>query len=116
MDASRNHGQARNETKYSRRPTSREKPFGVTVVTSATEVRLPRAADFILVLLNQSLCCAKAAGTEAVVPRQLDVGVQPELRLTTGMLNVYVWPPLLERKEVETIPANAEDGRTHNGR
>jgi len=52
-----------------------------TLVTSTSEVVVPGCTDFIRMLVDHPLGRVQPVGTESVVPRQLDVGLDPELRL-----------------------------------
>ena len=93
-----------------------QKPSGVTFDTSAAEVRLPRAADFIFMLPNEPKRRSYATPAQSIVACQLHGGIEPELCLTARMLDVYMGPPFLSRKEIEAVPADPEDGRTHTRR
>jgi len=64
-------------------------------------------------LPNESECSGYPTRTESIVACQLNRGIQPELRLPAGMLNVYVGSPFLARKEIEPVAADAQDGWTH---
>ncbi len=53
------------------------------------------------------------SGAEAVVLRDLDFGLQPELGLTAGVLHVNVRLRLFAREEVEAESTNPQDRGTH---
>src|SRR6202035_1503778 len=78
-DASRNHGNWLNGTNNSRSPMNSQNPWGETLVTSAGEVLGPGAADFIQVLLDQSLCFGDLLRLETEICHQLHVPLDPEL-------------------------------------
>ena len=63
--------------------------------TSTREVAAPRRADFILVLLYQPECSRQALWGQPVVLRELNHGIEPELRLPGGVLNMNVGPAFL---------------------
>ncbi len=49
----------------------------------------------------------------AIVPGQLYLRFEPELRLSIRVMDMDVWPCLLAREEVEPIPTVAKDCRAH---
>src|SRR5205823_4854422 len=48
-----------------------------------------------------------------VVLSELDLRLDPELRLAVGMLDMHVHSSLLAREEVEAVPTDTEDRRAH---
>ncbi len=64
-------------------------------------------------LLDDPARCVDASRPEPVISGQFHLWLQPELGFTAGMLHMYVWTRFLARKEVEAIPANTQDSRTH---
>ena len=65
-------------------------PCGEIPETSTWEVSSPRGADFILVLLDQSLGLGEPLRREPVVDGQLEPGVEPELGFT-GRVATWMW-------------------------
>ena len=82
-------------------------------MTSAEEMLCPGAADFIDVLLDQSLSFRNLFWLEAEVRRQLDGRIDPELRFAVRMLNMNVRPSFLAGKKIEPKSSDSQDGRTH---
>jgi hypothetical protein len=70
---------------------------------------IPTQCGFLGFLVSLS------AVAEAVILRQGDLGFQPELRLPGSVLNMHMRPKFLAGKEIEAIPPDPEDGRTHEG-
>jgi len=67
-------------------------------------------------LLDDLASCVDARWSESVINRQFDLRLQPELGLTAGMLHMYVRARFFAREEVESVPANTENGRAHASR
>src|SRR5262245_51851607 len=86
------------------------------LVTSTGEVLVPCPADFIEVLLDQSLRFADLLQVEAEIRGQLNDRIDPELCFPVGVLNVDVWPPFFAGEEVEPKPSHSEDRGTHKTR
>ena len=82
-------------------------------MTSAGEVLCPGAADFIDVLLDQSLNFRNLLWLEAEVRRELDGRIDPELRFAVRMLNMNVRPSFLAGKEIEPKSFDPQDRRAH---
>jgi len=68
------------------------------------------------VLLDQSECGREPSPAQAIVVSNGQLGFEPELGLAFNVLNVHVSPEFLAGEEEEPIPANAENGGTHNPR
>src|SRR3990172_3054618 len=112
--ASRNQGNALNETNRSFSPISNQNPWGEILVTSTAEVLFPRCADCILMLLDNPEGCVDPTAGQSVILRQLQPGLQPELCFAAGVLDVHVAPWLFAGEKVEAIAPNSQDGRTHD--
>jgi hypothetical protein len=82
-------------------------------VTSAGEVLGPSAADFIKVLLNQTLSLGDLLRLQAEVRSQLHIRINPKLRFAIGVLNVDVTASLLAREEVESKSLGSKNRWTH---
>ena len=63
--------------------------------------------------LNYSGGFVEPSGVEPIVGGHVDGGLQPELRLSVGMIHVDMHPRLFTGKEVEAKPTDAKNGRTH---
>src|SRR3990172_2600973 len=112
--ASRNQGNALNETNRSFSPISNQNPCGEILVTSTAEVFRPRCADFILMLLNNPEGCGDPTAGQSEVLRQLQPRLQPELCFAAGVLDVHVRPWLFAGEEVKAVAPNSQNGRTHD--
>lgn len=66
-------------------------------------------------LLDEAEGRGEVAATEALVLRELDFRLEPELGFTLGMEDVDMNPRFLSREEVEAEAAFSEDRRTHMG-
>src|SRR5262249_4071234 len=82
---SRNHGNLSNGRKSSRSPRRSQSPCSDTFPTSTTEVRLPRCADFIFMLLDQPDRDGESRLAQPEVLRDSNIGVEPYLRLSSFM-------------------------------
>jgi hypothetical protein len=67
----------------------------------------------MFVLLNQAKRFADFPLRQAIILRQFDDWLNPELRLPVRAHDVNVHPGLFAREEVETIAACAKYGRAH---
>src|SRR5450755_2188792 len=83
-------------------------------VTSASEVAGPGIPDLLLVVGDQVYGAAQVLFSQLVVPCQLNLRLDPELRLAVGRLNVDMHPLLLSRKEEEPERTVPKDRRTHS--
>ena len=113
IGASRNHGNLSNGRKSSRSPSRSQRPCSDTFPTSTTEVRLPRCADLIFMLLDQPDRDREPRLAQPEVLRDTDIGVEPYLCLSRFMVNMDVHPRLLSREEIESISSRAKDRGTH---
>ena len=64
-------------------------------------------------LLNQLVSLGDLARLEAIVGKQLDGRVNPELGLAIGVLNVHMGSRFFAREKVKAIAPNPKDRRTH---
>ena len=64
-------------------------------------------------VLNDLLDLVEPVRGEAVLHRQFDLGVQPELRVTVRTCNVHVHPILFQREEVESVALFSENRGAH---
>ena len=64
-------------------------------------------------LLNEALGFGDLRRFQTVVGVKDHIGLNPELRLTNGMLNMHMRPRFLAREEVEPVAAYSQDRRTH---
>ena len=71
----------------------------------------PGFSDFRFMLFDQSSNPSKILGRQARCLRQLDPGLQPELRFSTLASNVHVNPRFLARKEEKAKPVRSKDRR-----
>ena len=71
----------------------------------------PGFSDFRFMLFDQSSNPSKILGRQARCLRQLDPGLQPELRFSTLASNVHVNPRFLAWKEEKAKPFRSEDRR-----
>src|SRR5436309_10454222 len=83
-------------------------------VTSTSEVLVPSALDFILVLLDKLLSQPEVAPVQTVILSQLDPGFHPKLGLPLCRVDVDVHPRLLSREEEEPETPFSEDGRAQS--
>src|SRR5450755_4081709 len=83
-------------------------------VTSASEVAGPGIPDLLLVVDDQLYGAPQVLFSQLGVPCQLNLRLDPELRLAVGRLNVDVHPLLLSRKEEEPERTVPKDRRTHS--
>lgn len=60
------------------------------MVTSGSEVVVPRGADELLMLLDQCTGAGDVALRQTVIPRELDRGLDPELRFPVRRHDVDV--------------------------
>lgn len=67
-------------------------------------------------LLDDLASCVDASWPESVINRQFHLRLQPKLGFTASMLHMYMWARFLAREEVEPVPANTENSRTHASR
>src|SRR5215472_7019429 len=82
IGASRNHGNLSNGRKSSRSLSRSQRPCIDTFPTSTSEVRLPRGADFIFMLLDQPDRDGKPCLAQAEVLGDTDIGIEPYLCLS----------------------------------
>jgi len=85
-------GKFSNETNSSRFRIRIQNPRFDTFVTSTSEVRFPRREDFISMPPNQEKCSRDSTATQPLIPRQLHLGNQPELRLSLWVLDMHKNP------------------------
>jgi hypothetical protein len=83
------------------------------LVTSTAEVLLPRCADLIFMLPDQTQSRPQRGTAKAEILSQSDLGIEPVLRFPPVALNVYVWSLFLPRKEVEAKSRFLENRRAH---
>src|SRR6266404_9713638 len=74
---------------------------------------VPRAADFIQVLLNQFAGLVHARRTQAIICSELHSRFDPELRFTGRMLRVNVRPRFFAREEIKPKTTNAKHRGAH---
>src|SRR5712691_11787664 len=67
-------------------------------------------------LLDDLASCVDASWPESVISREFHLRLEPELGFTAGMLHMYVRARFLPREEVDSIPANKKNSRTHASR
>lgn len=68
-------------------------------MTSASEVAVPGISDLLLAFLDQSLDSSEVLSVELVVPRQLNLRLDPELRLAVGRLHMDMRSSSREKKK-----------------
>src|SRR2546428_7531515 len=100
--ASRNQGNSLNETNRSLSAMSSQNPWGETLVTSTSEVLFPRCPDFILMPPYDSQRRVNTSAAQSMILRQLQLRLQPELRLAGGMLHVHEVPVALHVRRNRT--------------
>src|ERR1700677_4132855 len=88
-------GEPSNGKNSSRSSSISQNPCADMFVTSACEVIVPGIAYLLCVPVHRLLDLAQVRGTEAVVSRQLDRGLKPELCLAVSRLNVDMHACLL---------------------
>jgi len=113
--APRNQGKVLNGTNHSRSSTTRQKPRGPTLLTTAAEMLFPRCADFILMFPDDPEGRRDLPLVESVILRQSDLWHQPDLRVPVPQLNVYMRAHLLAREKIEPITPHPENCRAHDG-
>jgi hypothetical protein len=84
MVASLNQGKAENGTNSSSSPRRSQNPWGETLDTSTPEVCFPAVATFIDVGLHKGLSFSNLPVTQAVILRQRDCRLKPELSLAVA--------------------------------
>ncbi len=84
MLASLNQGKSLKGTNSSSPPSNSQKPWGETLDTSTREVLLPSGADFTGMCLHQLLSHSDLLVRQAIIVRQSDGGLKPELSLAVG--------------------------------
>ena len=73
--------------------------------TSASKVRLPSAADFIVMRLDKSFGDTDLPGCRTGVLRRFNYRLQPELRLAALTIHMNVHSCFLAGKEIEAEPS-----------
>ena len=77
MVACSNHGKSLYPKKSSLLSSNNQIPFVETFVTSAPEMRVPRGADFIVMLLREPEGDAQSSRCQTVVLGNLEFGIEP---------------------------------------
>jgi hypothetical protein len=113
MVASRNQGNEVKATNSSSSPRRSQNPWGETLATSTPEVRFPAVATFIYAGLNKNLSVPNLPIAQAVILRQCDHWLKPELGLPVPTGHVDVHTGLFTREEVKSEGTIAEYGGAH---
>ena len=87
--------------------------MGEILVTSTAEAPFPRGTDFVFVLLNQLPGASYHPRSQAVVSRQLNPGLDPELRLAPCTLHMDMRSRLLPGEELEAEASDLQDRWRH---
>jgi hypothetical protein len=111
--ARRNQGKRSNDRNRSSLRWSTQNPCFDTLVTSTSEVLVPCPSDFLLMLVNQAQCVKQVYRLQAMILRQRDDRIQPDLCLAVRRLHMNVQPILLSREEEKPQVSAAEHGWTH---
>jgi hypothetical protein len=76
-------------------------------------VLLPRSADLTFVPPDKVEGVRQVSRAHPVILRQLDLRLQPELRLSIRVMDMDVWSRLLTREKVEAVATMAKNRRAH---
>jgi hypothetical protein len=113
MGASTNHGNSAKDRKSSRPERFNQKPCCPMLTTSTSVVVTPSLLKFGIAVLDDPKNLSDFALGEAMILRQFDARLKPDLQFPVGCFDVDVHALLLAREEVETVRPVAEDSRTH---
>ena len=92
---------------------SSQKPCGETFETSTDEVPVPSGTDFIRVFLDQGQRQPDLSVTQAMILRQGNLGLKPELCFAIRTLHVHMAPEFLAGEKVKPEASVPKDRWTH---
>ena len=90
-----NHGKSLWDINISSSPASNQTPCEELPVTSTSKVLIPSGSELTLMLLHYLFCVFQLATGQSIIPRELNLWLQPELRLTFRADNVNMLPRFL---------------------
>jgi hypothetical protein len=113
MGASTNHGNSVKDRKSSRPARFNQKPCRPMLTTSTSVVVTPPLLKLAITVLDDPKNLKDFALGDAVILRQFDARLKPDLQFPVGCFDVDVHAFLLPREEVEPVRPVAEHSRTH---
>ena len=111
--ACRNQGNEVNGRKYSFSLTNIQKPCNDMLLTSISEVSVPRLSDFIFMILNNFYQVRDFFLVESVIMGKFNLGFQPEFCFPITSKYMNMQPGFLPGKEEKTITFISKNSWTH---